>query len=103
VTDRLHRCLDDTDDATVAKQLGQLLDQALEDVRRSTTEPTFGAWHFRAVLDRIGVLAEAAYLLEAGVGPAAGHLLARHVTPGGRPHGDGALAERVEAVLTWAG
>ena len=102
VTDRLHRCLDDTGDPT-AKQLRQLLDQAVEDVRRSTADPTFGAWNFRAVLDRIGVLAEAAYLLEAGVGPAADHLLARHVTSGGRSDGDGTLAERVEAVLTSAG
>jgi acyl-CoA dehydrogenase len=103
VADRLHRGLEDTDDPTMAKQLGQLLDQALDDVRRSTADPTFGAWHFRAVLDRIGVLAEAAYLLEAGSGPAASHLLARLVLPGGRPSGDGGLAERVEAVLTSAG
>jgi acyl-CoA dehydrogenase len=103
VTDRLHRGLDDTDDPTAAKQLRQQLDQALEDVRRSTADPTFGAWYFRAVLDRIGVLAEAIYLREAGVGPSADHLLARHLTPGGPPDGDAALAERVEAVLTSAG
>jgi len=103
VTDRLHRCLDDTDDPTAAKQLRQLLDQAVEDVHRSTADPTFGAWYFRAVLDRIGALAEAAHLLEAGVGPAAHHLVARHLTPGGRPDADGMLAERVDAVLTSAG
>ena len=102
VAERLHRCLHDTDDPTAAKRLGQLLDQVLEDVRLSTADPDFGAWHFRAVLDRMGVLAEAAYLLEAGLGPAAGHLLARHVAPAGGPPDD-ALAERVDAVLAGAG
>jgi len=100
VTDRLHRCLDGSDDPAVTKQLGRQLDHVVDDVRRSTAEPAFGAWYFRAVLDRIGVLAEAAYLLEAGERPSADHLLALNATPGGGTGGDGTLAGRVEAVLT---
>ena len=43
---------------------------------RCIDDPDFGDWHFRGVLDRLGVLAEAAYLVEAGEEACASQLLA---------------------------
>jgi alkylation response protein AidB-like acyl-CoA dehydrogenase len=82
-----------------------LLDATIDDARRSQEDPDFGAWHFRRVLDRLGVLAEVVYLIEGGEEACAAHLLAGLTSggpgseepPSGGP-GSG-LVERVEAVL----
>ncbi len=84
-----------------------LLGTAVEDARRCVIDPAYGAWHFRAVLDRLGVLAEAAYLLEAGEVPCRGpsrlrphhpRSIGRGVPGAGRPGGGRARHLRLSAV-----
>ena len=96
---RLGRCLEPARGSTLSQAAAQLIGRAIDDARRSMADAAFGEWHFRRVLDRLGVLAEAAYLIEAGEDPCASHLLAG-LSPGG-PLSDPpeALTERVEAVL----
>ena len=57
-----------------------------------------GAWHFRDVVDRLGVVAEAALLAGADEPSLARHLLVGPTGPGVDP-GDAGLAGRVEDVL----
>ena len=78
VARRLGRCLErGRTDRRCPQAAGRhLIGRALDDARRSMADPAFGEWHFRRVLDHLGVLAEAAYLIEAGEEPCASHLLA---------------------------
>jgi len=86
------------DDTVLAAALTSGIDQALESAQRCADDPVTGEWHFRDVVDRLGLLAEAALLAGAGESALAGHLLAG---PSGNldPAGDPELPGRVEAVL----
>lgn len=101
VSERLRRCLEEAQDQDpeLAERVGSLLDTAVADARRSVADARFAEWHFRDVLERIGVLAEAAYLVEGGQALAASHLVLRDVTPGYRPEQDDGLPGRVDALL----
>jgi len=99
VSDRLHRRLKECRDTELAASVRVRLDEALDDAQRSIGDPGFGEWHFRGVLDRIGVLAEVTLLLDADEGAAAAHLLLGEATPGYRPEADGSLADRVDALV----
>lgn len=79
----------------VAAEVGSGLTDALDEARRCEVDRDFAAWHFRAVLDRVGVLAEAAYLARAGERAAARALLA-HATPGYQPELDPDFPARVD-------
>ena len=87
------------DDAALAGPLATGLDRALGAAQRCADDPETGAWHFRDVVDRLGVLAEAALLAGAGESALARHLLAGPNGPAVDPGGDDDLADRVEAVL----
>ena len=95
---RLQRRLAAAGDGALARALSAGLAEAFADARRAVADPEFGDWHFRAVLDRLGVLAEAVALLGAGEELAAAQL-AGPVTPGYRPERDVALARRVDALV----
>ena len=73
-------------------------DAVLGVTRRCMDDPAYGAWHFRDVVDRVGVLAEAALLVEAGEAALARHLLLSR-TPGYRAEDDPTFGARVDAVL----
>lgn len=92
----------------VADRLGQLcrsagsaagvrarahLDGGLEEARRAMEDPDHGARFFRHTLDRLMVVARAAYLFDAGEELAAEHLLAAPL-----PDADAAMAARVDAL-----
>ena len=62
-----------------------------------------GAWQFRDVVGRIGLLAEACLLAGAGEEAMATHLVTTRLTPGYRPEDDPDLVGRVEAVLLASG
>ena len=62
-----------------------------------------GAWQFRDVVGRIGLLAEACLLAGAGDEAMARHLLATRLAPGYRPEDDPDLIGRVQAVLDGSG
>jgi len=99
VADRLHRRLKECRDTELAATVRARLDEALDDAVRSTGDPGFGEWHFRGVLDRLGVLAEVTLLLEGDEGAAAAHLLLGHATPGYRPEADPSLPGRVDTLV----
>jgi acyl-CoA dehydrogenase len=86
-------------DRTLAARLGDELDAALDAAGTCLADPVVGAWRFRDVAGRIGVLAEACLLAEAGDGAMADHLLTTRLTPGYRSEHDPGLVGRVEAVL----
>ena len=71
---------------------------ALEGLERCRDDGEFAAWHLRDVLDRLGYVAEAIYLADAGSPVAAYHLLVR-TAPGYDATADVGLAERVEKLL----
>jgi len=100
---RLGRHLDRAAGSALSESAGRHLGRALDETRRSMASPTFGEWHFRGVLDRLGVLAEATYLIEAGEEPCASHLLAGLSSDAPSSDSREALTERVEAVLRTAG
>jgi acyl-CoA dehydrogenase len=103
MSERLVRCLDNAPDQALAAPVRIQLDRALGEALACVTDRSFGAWHFRGILDQIGVLAETAYLLEAGVDWAATHLVLDKATPGYRPQEDRSFGERVDAVLASMG
>ena len=72
---------------------------ALEGLARCREDAAFAAWHLRDVLDRLGYVAEAIYLADAGSPVAAAHLLARSA-PGYDPAADDGLASRVAELLS---
>ncbi len=102
LTDRLHRCLDRAGDPALAASVRSQLDGAFDVVGRCVADGRFGEWHFRDSLDRIGVLAEVAFLFEAGEEQAASHLL-RAATPDYRPEQDESLPGRVDDLLQTMG
>ncbi len=100
---RLGRCLDRATESAVVESARRHLGSALDETRQSMADPAFGEWHFREVLDRLGVLAEATYLIAAGEEPCASHVLAGLSDDGPSSGSWHALTERVEAVLRTAG
>ena len=72
---------------------------ALEGLAKCRDDREFAAWHLRDALDRLGYVAEAIYLADAGKPVAARHLLARH-SPGYDAATDAGLAERVDKILS---
>jgi hypothetical protein len=100
---RLGRCLNGAAPSPLSESAGRLLGRAIDDARRSVADPGFGAWHFRGVLERLGILAEVAYLIEAGEESCASYLLG-DLSPEGPPSDPwDASIDRVEAVLRAAG
>ncbi len=69
------------------------LDRAVDEAERAVGDPDHGTRFFRHTLDRLIVVARAAYLLEAGQELAAEHLLAAPL-----PEPDAATAARVDAL-----
>ena len=103
VARRLGHLLAGEGDPGVAMLVQQRLDEALADARRAIDDVEFGEWHFRDVLDRLGVLAEAACCFDAGEDAVAAHLTLAGAEPGYRPSDDDALEARVDAILKTAG
>ena len=90
-------------DGALAARLDHELDAALGATRSCMVDPVLGAWQFRDVVGRIGVLAEACLLAAAGDEPMARHLLATRLAAGYRPELDPDLVGRVAAVLDASG
>ena len=74
------------------------LEDALAGLERCRSDDEFAAWHLRGYLDRLGLVAEVAYLGEAGGRASAAHLYAINA-PGYDAGNDDGLARRVAAVL----
>jgi len=90
------------DDALAARLVGEL-DAVLGAARSCMADEIVGAWRFRDVVGRFGVLAEACLLAGAGEGAMARHLVATRLSPGYRIEDDHDLVGRVEAVLAASG
>ncbi len=70
------------------------VEEQMDALARCVEDTAYAAWHFRAHLERLGVLLEALY----APGPAAEHLVAS-VTPGYDAAHDPGFAERVTALI----
>jgi acyl-CoA dehydrogenase len=102
VADRLDALIAGATSPTAAI-VGQAAKETRAHAERSIDDPSFGALHFRGVLDRWLLAFQAASLLTAGSGTeeeAAGELLAlRGLDPEYRPAADPHYAQRVDATL----
>lgn len=96
---RLASCLDNAPRSQVVEALRCRLSEVLESARRCVDDNEFASWHFRKVLDQIGLLAEVTYLCSAGELAAATHLFYNGATPAYVPEEDDLLSERVNALL----
>ena len=88
--------------ASGAGELGDMIARvtarSLNDAWRAVGDLEFGAWHFRGLVDRIGVAYEAALLASSGETDLATHLLARDLTGSPNADIDAALPGRVDAI-----
>jgi len=91
--------VDAAGEGPTGRRLAAERDDVLVSVRRCVDDDETGAWHFRDVIDRIGVLAESALLAASGEDALAGHLVHTRVDRSVPPVPDPALAGRVGAVL----
>lgn len=81
----------------VADELSALWARAVADAERAVTDPEYGAWRFRDVLDRMTELYACAHLLDAAETTTAEHLLRTRITPGADDPG---LAARVDELTS---
>jgi acyl-CoA dehydrogenase len=103
VAGRLRRCASAATDRRLGAHLEQELTAVMASTRECMEDETFGSWHFRDVTGRIGVLAEAAFLVEADEEEMAWHLLLGRLTPGYRAEDDAGLIDRVHTILAAMG
>jgi acyl-CoA dehydrogenase len=100
---RLRAAASAATDRRLATRLEEELAAALASTARCVADEAAGAWHFRDVVGRIGVLAEAALLVEAGEEEMSWHLVLSRLTPGYRAEDDAALTGRVQTILAAMG
>jgi len=103
VAARLRRCASAATDRRLGAHLEQELTAEMASARECMEDETFGSWHFRDVAGRIGVLAEAAFLVEADEEEMAWHLLLGRLTPGYRAEDDAGMIDRVHTILAAMG
>jgi alkylation response protein AidB-like acyl-CoA dehydrogenase len=72
--------------------------RSLNGARRAVGDPEFGAWHFRGLVDRIGLAYQASLLASSGENDLATHLVQQYLTPSGTDDIDAALPGRVDAI-----
>lgn len=97
VGERLGGLLSEAGDRPLASALRLHLETALADAALAAGDPAFGEWHFRGILDRLGIVAEAAYLLDAGEEDLATHLVRLRLEPEPATI-DPSLPDRVDAI-----
>ena len=103
VVDRLGKVVATPSDGRLAARLGDELAAVRTSITRCMDDEAAGTWLFRDVVDRVGVLAEAALLAEAGEEDMAWHLVLTRLTPGYRAEEDAGLPGRVQTVLAAMG
>jgi len=72
--------------------------RTLDGARRAVGDLEFGAWHFRGLVDRLGLVYEAALLASSGENDLAIHLVQRNLAPSATDGVDTALPGRVDAI-----
>jgi alkylation response protein AidB-like acyl-CoA dehydrogenase len=82
----------------LGEEIARVTARSLKDARRAVSDLEFGAWHFRGLVDRIGVAYEASLLASSGETELATHLVQRELTSHGTDDIDSALPERVDAI-----
>jgi acyl-CoA dehydrogenase len=81
----------------LGSEIAGLAARALVGARRAVRDPEFGAWHFRGIVDQLGVAYEAALLASAGEAEFATHLVRQRLVPS-TSGVDPALPGRVDAI-----
>ncbi|MGD0881275.1 MAG: acyl-CoA dehydrogenase family protein [Acidimicrobiales bacterium] len=99
VADWLLRAAEQAPDPDLSARLVEELDRAVESARRCVDDPEHGSWHFREVVGRIGLLAEATLLAEAGEVQLAWHLLLARVARDATAEDDPGFISRVDAIV----
>jgi acyl-CoA dehydrogenase len=79
-------------------EIAGIATRALDDARRAASDLEFGAWHFRGVVDRLGLAYEAALLASYGEHDLATHLVRRNLVPRTTEGIDTTLSGRVDAI-----
>ena len=87
-------------DGDLATRLGEELEGVLAATRSCMVDASVGDWQFRDVVGRLGLLAEACLLAEAGEDALARHLFTTRLANGYRCGDDGDLVARVQEVLS---
>ena len=72
--------------------------RSLDGARRAVSDLEFGQWHFRGLVDRLGLAYEAALLAASGESDLATQLVQRNLAPSGTDGVDAALPGRVDAI-----
>ena len=90
-------------DGDLATRLGEELEGVLAATRSCMVDASVGDWQFRDVVGRLGLLAEACLLAEAGEDALARHLFTTRLANGYRCGDDGDLVARVQEVLSAMG
>ncbi len=79
-------------------QIAGIAARSLDGARRAVGDLEFGQWHFRGLVDRLGLAYEAALLASSGESDLATHLVQRNLAPSGTDGVDAALPGRVDAI-----
>jgi acyl-CoA dehydrogenase len=87
----------------LGSEIADIAAAALDGAERATGDLEFGAWHFRGLVDRLGLVYEAALLAAAGEDDLATHLLRRDLAPSLSDGVDLSLPARVDAILKQRG
>ncbi len=82
----------------LGSELAGIASRALDEARRAASDPEFGAWHFRGLVDRLGLAFEAALLASSGEHDLASHLVRRNLVPLTTEGIDTTLPGRVDAI-----
>ncbi len=72
--------------------------RSLDGAWRAVSDLEFGQWHFRGLVDRLGLAYEAALLASSGESDLATQLVQRNLAPSGTDGVDAALPGRVDAI-----
>jgi alkylation response protein AidB-like acyl-CoA dehydrogenase len=96
VRDRLHALTSEANE--FGSEVSEAADRSLAGARRAVGDLEFGAWHFRGVVDRLGLAYEAVLLASSGESDLATHLLRRDLATSSTDGIDETLPGRVDSI-----
>ncbi len=82
----------------LGNEIARITAHSIDNARRAVDDVEFGAWHFRSIVDRLGLAYEAALLISSGETDLATHLWQRNLAPLASYDVDTSLPERVDAI-----
>jgi alkylation response protein AidB-like acyl-CoA dehydrogenase len=100
IVDVVHDRLDvlSSGGGALGAEITGIVARTLDGIRYALGDVEFGAWHFRGLVDRLGLAYEAALLASSGEADLAAHFLRRHLAPQSIDGVDAELPGRVDAI-----